>query len=85
MSKCCVETRCSVFTPASSPSTPALCRMFAQTSLATAGSPNGSPRILSSDTAMDFATLLKMIHLPGFVVTPATLRVVSLNVGLQIP
>ena len=40
--------------------------MFAKTSLATAESPNGCPRILSSDTAKDFATLLKMIYLPGF-------------------
>ena len=64
---------------------PALRRMFAQISLATAESPNDCPRILSSDPAMDFATLLKMIYLPGFVVTFATLRVVSLTVGLQIP
>ena len=52
---------------------PALRRMFAQTSLAKAESPNGCPRILSLDTTMDFTTLLKMIYLPGFVVTPATL------------
>jgi hypothetical protein len=44
---------------------PALRRMFAQTSLDTAESPNGRPRILSSDTSTDFATLLKMIYLPG--------------------
>ena len=37
---------------------PALRRMFAQTSLAMADSPNGLPRILPSDTATDFATLL---------------------------
>ena len=47
---------------------PVLRRMFAQTSLAMADSPNGFPRILPSDTATDFATLLKMIYLPGFVV-----------------
>ena len=47
---------------------PALRRMFAQTNLATAESPNGCPRIRSSDTAEDFATLLKMIYLPRFVV-----------------
>ena len=47
---------------------PALRRMFAQASLAAAGSPNGWPRIHSSDTDKDFATLLKMIYLPGFVV-----------------
>ena len=50
---------------------PALRRMFAQTSLTTAESPNGCPRILSSDTAKDFATLLKMIYLPGFVALSA--------------
>ena len=50
---------------------PAFRRMFAQTGLATAESPNGCPRILSSDTSEDFATLLKMIYLPGFVVIPA--------------
>jgi hypothetical protein len=44
---------------------PALRRMFAQTSLALAGSPNGCPRILSADTATDFAILLKTVYLPG--------------------
>ena len=47
---------------------PVLRRMFAQTSLAVADSPNGFPRIMPSDSATDFATLLKMIYLPGFVV-----------------
>ena len=46
---------------------PALRQMFSQPSLATADSPNGCPRILSSDTATDFATLLKTIYLPGSV------------------
>jgi hypothetical protein len=44
---------------------PALRRMFSRTSLDAAESPNGCPRILSSDTATDFATLLKTIYLPG--------------------
>ena len=44
---------------------PALRQMFARTSLDVAESPNGCPRILSSDTAMDFATLLKTVYLPG--------------------
>ena len=44
---------------------PTLRRMFAQTNLATAESPNGCPRISSSDTATDFATLLKTIYIPG--------------------
>lgn len=46
---------------------PALRRMFAQANLAAAESPNGCPRILSSGTAKDFATLLRMIYFPGFV------------------
>ena len=46
---------------------PALRRMFAQASLASAESPKGCPRILSSDPPRDFATLLKMIYLPGYV------------------
>lgn len=43
---------------------PALRRMFAQASLATADSPNGCPRILSTDTAADFAMLLNVVYLP---------------------
>ena len=46
---------------------PALRRMFAQDSLASAESPNGCPRILSSDPPRDFTTLLKVIYLPGYV------------------
>ena len=46
---------------------PALHQMFAKASLTSAESPNGCPRISSSDTATDFATLLKMIYLPGCV------------------
>jgi len=49
---------------------PTLRRMFAKTNLASAESPNGCPRVLSSDTTTDFATLLKMIYLPGFVAPP---------------
>ena len=49
---------------------PVLRRMFAQTSLTSAESPNGCPRILSSDTPTDFATLLKMIYLPGYIALP---------------
>ena len=53
---------------------PELRRMFAQTNLAAAESPNGCPRILSTDTAKDFATLLKVIYLPGFVALIAPAR-----------
>ena len=47
------------------PHSPILRRMIARTSLDAAEAPNGCPRILSSDTAMDFTTLLKTIYLPG--------------------
>ena len=49
---------------------PILGRMLAKANLATAESPTGCPRISSSDTPTDFATLLKIIYLPGFVVLP---------------
>jgi hypothetical protein len=42
---------------------PVLRRMFSRASLDAAESPNGCPHILSSDTAADFATLLKIIYL----------------------
>ena len=44
----------------------ALRRMFAQTSLVAAESPNGCPRILSSDPSTDFVTLLKIVYLPEY-------------------
>ena len=59
---------------------PALRQTFAQASLATAESPNGCPRILSSDTATDFATLLKMIYLPGFVALLGLPWIVTLTI-----
>ena len=37
--------------------------MFSPVNLAAADSPNGCPRIVSSDTPTDFATLLKVIYL----------------------
>ena len=49
---------------------PALRRMFAQTNLVTAESPNGCPRILASDSATDFATLLSIVYLPEYVTHP---------------
>jgi len=65
---------------------PTLRRMFAKTSLETAESPNGCPRILSSDTAADFTTLLKIIYLPGFVAPPPcyqTLPLMSTHLQLS--
>jgi hypothetical protein len=61
----CGNTLFRVHTSIMSLRSPVLRRIFAQTSLAVADSPNGFPRIRSSDTATDFATLLKMIYLPG--------------------
>ena len=44
---------------------PVLRQMFSSANLAAAESPNGCPRIESSDTPADFAVLLKAIYLPG--------------------
>ena len=62
----CGNTLFRVHTSILSFHSPALRRMFSQTSLASAESPNGCPRISSSDSPTDFATLLKMIYLPGY-------------------
>ena len=62
----CGHTLFRVHTSVLSLHSPVLRRMFTQTSLATAETPNGCPRISSSDTAKDFATLFKTIYLPGF-------------------
>ena len=43
---------------------PALRQMVSPANLAAAESPNGCPRIVSSDTPADFVTLLKIIYLP---------------------
>ena len=67
----CGNTLFRVHTTILSFHSPALRQMFAQTNLATAESPNGCPRILSSDPPKDFTTLLKMIYLPGSVAPPA--------------
>jgi len=44
---------------------PVLRQMFSPANLTTAESPNGCPRVVSSDTPTDFSTLLKTIYLPG--------------------
>ena len=62
----CGNTLFRVHTSILSFHSPALRRMLAQASLASAESPNGCPRILSSDPPRDFTTLLKMIYLPGY-------------------
>jgi hypothetical protein len=63
----CGNTLFRVHTSVLSIHSPALRRMLAPTCLAATESPNGCPRILSSDTVADFATLLKVIYLPGYV------------------
>jgi hypothetical protein len=49
---------------------PVLGQMFAKANLADAESPNGCPRIPSSDTVTDFTTLLKVIYLPAYAALP---------------
>ena len=49
---------------------PVLGQMFTRANLATAESPNGCPRVVSSDTATDFATLLKIVYLPEYATQP---------------
>jgi len=66
----CGNTLFRVHTSILSFHSPALRRMFAQTSLAMAESPNGCPRVSSPDAARDFSTLLKMIYFPGYVTPP---------------
>ena len=66
----CDNTLFRVHTSILSTRSPALRQMLAQTSLATAGSPDGCPRILSSDTDTDFAILLKMMYHSGYVICP---------------
>jgi len=79
----CRNTLFRVHTTILSFHSPEFRRMFTQTRLATAESPNGCPRLVSSDTSKDFATLLKMIYLPGFVAPPARWWTVPLTVCLS--
>ena len=66
----CGNTLFRVHTSVLSLNFPVFRQTFAQANLATAESLNGCPRIPSSDTATDFATLLKIIYLPGYVQPP---------------
>jgi len=80
----CGNTLFRVHTSVLSFQSPALRRMFAQTSLTSAESPNGCPRISSSDTATDFATLLRVIYLLGYIVL-FLCRIIPLTICLQVP
>ena len=62
----CNNTLFRVHTSVLSLHSPVLGRMFTKANLATAESPNGCPRILSSEAATDFTTLLKIIYLPTY-------------------
>ena len=81
----CGSTLFRVHTTILSFQSPALRRMFGQTSLTMAESPNGCPRILSSDKAKDFAALLKVIYLPGSVTLPTCYYIFPLTTWVQIP
>jgi len=61
----CGKTLFRVHTSALSFHSPVLRQIFSSANLTAAESPNGCPRIASSDTPADFATLLKAIYLPG--------------------
>lgn len=63
----CGDTLFRVHTSVLSFHSPVLRRMFARNYLATAESPNGCPRVLSSGAAADFAMLLTVIYLPEYV------------------
>ena len=81
----CANTLFRVHTSILSLHSPALRQMFTQANLVAAESPNGCPRILSSDTATDFAALLKIVYLPGYVTTSPYFCIIPLTTSLQIP
>ena len=81
----CGNTLFRVHTSTLSFHSPTLRRMPSQASLAMAESPNGCPRIPSSDTPKDFATLLKVIYFPGSVALSAYCCADPLTIYLQIP
>ena len=60
----CGKTLFRVHTSALSFHSPVLRQMFSPANLTTVESPNGCPRVVSSDTPTDFATLLKVVYLP---------------------
>ena len=60
----CAKTLFRVHTSTLSFHSPVLRQIFSPANLTSAESPNGCPRIVSSDTPNDFVTLLKVIYLP---------------------
>jgi len=81
----CGNTLFRVHTSVLSLHSPVLGQMFAKSNLASAESPNGCPRIVSSDTAMDFATLLKVIYLPEYATPPLCRSIVPLTPSTDSP
>jgi len=66
----CGNTLFRIHTSILSLHSPVLSQIFTKANLAAAESPSGCPRISSSDTVIDFATLLKIIYLPGYATLP---------------
>ena len=60
----CGETLFRIHAGALSFHSPVLRQMFSPANLTAVESPNGGPRIVSSDTPNDFVTLLKAVYLP---------------------
>ena len=60
----CGKTLFRVYGGALSFHSPVLRQMFSPANLIDVESPNGCPRIATSDTPTDFATLLKVVYLP---------------------
>ena len=67
----CGNTLFRVHVSVLSPYSHVLGQMLSKVNLAAAESPNGCPRILSSDVATDFVTLLKIVYLPAYATAPA--------------
>ena len=64
---------------------PALRQIFAQTSLASTETLNGCPRIWSSDSTTDFATLLKVVYFPRCVALLTPMNQFVHNICPQLP
>jgi len=61
----CDKTLFRIHTSTLSFHSPVLRQMFSPANLTATESPNGCPRLVSSDTPTDFATLLKAVYIPG--------------------
>jgi hypothetical protein len=66
----CGDTMFRVHSTTISFSSPKLRDMLSRSSLLNAPMPEGCPRIVFADNAEDFAVLLKMIYMPGYVPSP---------------